>query len=313
MTKQLELVRRALVPEVRSVNEAKRQITFTSSDESVDRYGDILKVSGWQFSNYLKNPVVLWAHRSNEPPIGRCIEIHTESNPPALVQTIEFADEATYPFAATIFSLYKGGFLRAVSVGFLPLEAPTRIPDGDGYEYGSMELLELSCVPVPANPQALARAVEKGFDAAHLEKVFSGEAPPLPEAVVLRGLVEINSALAHLAVALAKAALLKANEMRALLEAAGVQSESADLTLEDLLAAVHGAGTSLPEVSAALRAMVSTGESIESVEQLGEVLGTTGIKEFEQALGLGGEADDGLERHPAGSRKWRDPGRIRKE
>ena len=302
MTKQLELVRRALVPEVRSVNEAKRQITFTSSDESVDRYGDILKVSGWQFSNYLKNPVVLWAHRSNEPPVGRCVEIHTETNPPALVQTIEFADEATYPFAATIFSLYKGGFLNAVSVGFLPLEAPTRIPDGDGYVYGSMDLLELSCCPIPANPQALMRAVEEGFDAAHLERVFSGEAPPLPEAVVYKGLVEINGALARLAVALAKATLAKAAEMRALLEAKGVKSEARELSLEDLLAAVNG--TSVEEDS-------TSGDSIESVEQLGEAL-ETGIKEFEQALGLGDEAD-GLEKHPAGSRKWRDPGRIRKE
>jgi hypothetical protein len=156
--------------------------------------------------------------------------------------------------------------LRAVSVGFMPLEM-TRYVDLEGhmtgYEFTSQELLELSAVPIPANPEALAR----------------------------------------LAVALAKATLAKANEMRALLEAAGVRSESGDLTLEELLAAVKGTGTSVEEDS------TSGGEitSIESVEQLGDAL-ETGIAEFEKALGLGDE-----ERHPAGSRKWRDPGRLRKK
>ena len=32
------------------------------------------------------------------------------------------ADSETYLFADTVFKLYKGGYLRVVSVGFLPLE-----------------------------------------------------------------------------------------------------------------------------------------------------------------------------------------------
>ena len=113
-----------------------------------------------------KNPVFLWAHRSGEPPIGKTVDIRTESNPPALVQTVEFASKDVYPFADTIFNLYGGGYLKAVSVGFMPLEMPKRIKDAEdntiGYEFVNQELLELSAVPIPANAEALARAISKG-------------------------------------------------------------------------------------------------------------------------------------------------------
>jgi hypothetical protein len=159
-------MRREFFPKVRSVDEKKRTITFVASDESVDRYGDVIRCAGWQYQAYLRNPVFLWGHRSGDPPIGKCVDLHIESKPPALVQTIEFADAATYPFAETIFRLYQGGFLNAVSVGFMPLEAPVPMKDADehmtGYEFNSQELLELSSVSCPANRNALARAVGSG-------------------------------------------------------------------------------------------------------------------------------------------------------
>lgn len=163
-----KLRRLATTPEIRSIDEVKRTITFVASTEAPDRYGDIIRVKGWQTKNYQRNPVFLWGHRSQDPPIGKCVSLTIEKGAsPALVQTIEFADEKTYPFADTIFKLYKGGFLNAVSVGFKPLEKPTLVMDKDenptgGYEFNSQELYELSAVPIPANPEALARAVTSG-------------------------------------------------------------------------------------------------------------------------------------------------------
>jgi phage head maturation protease len=70
--------------------------------------------------------------------------------------------------------MVEAGFLNAVSVGFLPTVAPNFIraePDKDGYaaitgfEFVGQELLELSVVPVPANPQALAVAKSLGIEA----------------------------------------------------------------------------------------------------------------------------------------------------
>jgi len=163
------LRRQAFVPELRAIDEQKRTITFVASTEAVDRYGDILRVAGWKLDSYRRNPVFLWAHRSGDPPIGRTTDVHVETSPkPALVQTVEFADKATYEFADTIFNLYRGKFLTSVSVGFRPLEQPKRIVDPDtnewtgGYEFTSQELLETSGVPLPANPEAVARALGAG-------------------------------------------------------------------------------------------------------------------------------------------------------
>jgi HK97 family phage prohead protease len=168
-------IRRAFTPEIRSVNEAKRQITFQSSDESVDRYHDVIRCSGWDYQAYLRNPIVLWGHDSHSLPVGKCVNLTIETSPPALVQVVEFA---THDFAQTVFDLYRGKFLSAVSVGFMPLSPPVPLSDLEGnftgYEFSNQELLELSCVNIPANKNALARAIEKGFSAADLELVFSG-------------------------------------------------------------------------------------------------------------------------------------------
>lgn len=157
------LQRMAVVPTIRSIDEGKRTITFVSSDETVDRFGDRILVCGWETDAYMANPIVLFAHRSDQPPVGRTVQIWKEAAPkPALVQVVEFADKAAYEFADTIYQLYKGGFMKAVSVGFKPTKKPNRILDDagewtGGYEFVGQSLLELSTVPVPANPSALAR------------------------------------------------------------------------------------------------------------------------------------------------------------
>jgi uncharacterized protein len=182
-------VRRAVIaPELRSIDEVKRTIEFVSSTETPDRYSDVLKVSGWQTANYMKTGgVVLWAHKSDEPPIGKTLSIKTEANPPALVQLVEFADKATFPFADQIFKLYAAKFLRSVSVGFKPLAPPEMITDKDGnltggYTFKSMELIELSCVPCPANTDAVARAIESGIVTRDIAtKVFVDEHSDLRE------------------------------------------------------------------------------------------------------------------------------------
>ncbi|GEM_PF-1833868 len=171
--------RAALLPELRSVDEKARTIEFVASTEAVDRYGDVIRVAGWQLANYLKNPVFLWAHKAGEPPIGRTVALRTEMNPPALVQTVQFADAATYPFADTVFNLYKNGFMRAVSVGFMPLEQPKAISDLEGnlvgWEFNAQELLELSAVPIPANADCLARAAGDGFSRSEIARAFSDD------------------------------------------------------------------------------------------------------------------------------------------
>ncbi|HWQ90753.1 MAG TPA: HK97 family phage prohead protease, partial [Clostridia bacterium] len=59
--------------------------------------------------------------------------------------------------------LYKGGFLNAVSVGFVPIRWENGGEDsGFRRKYVEQELLEVSAVAIPANPEALALGLKAG-------------------------------------------------------------------------------------------------------------------------------------------------------
>ncbi len=142
-----------------------RTATFVASDESVDRYGDIIRASGWDLSHFKQNPVLLFGHDSSKVPVGRVTDIGVEGT--RLIATAEFRAEGKSAEADDVYDALQTGFLNAVSVGFLPTSTPNPIWAADdlrhekwptGYEFTSQELLELSVVPVPANPQALALA-----------------------------------------------------------------------------------------------------------------------------------------------------------
>ena len=143
----------------KSVNAAARTIEFVASTETPDRYGDVIQQSGWQLDNYRQNPVILFSHDSNALPVGKALNVKVTKN--RLIATIEFASKDVNPLADTIFKLYREDFMRAVSVGFLPLDYDINFSDDGakaplGLKFKSVELLEISCVSIPANPQALA-------------------------------------------------------------------------------------------------------------------------------------------------------------
>jgi len=155
-------------------DDSKREVTFIASDESTDRYGDIIRVDGWELSNFKNNPVLLFGHESRKPPVGR-VAASVEGK--ALIARATFMPDGMYAFADTIWKMVREKFLRAVSVGFLPTKAPNDIKDPKtnewtGYEWVGQELLELSVVPIPANPAALQLAREFGATRGDLSRLF---------------------------------------------------------------------------------------------------------------------------------------------
>ena len=148
---------------LRTSSEDSRRVTFVLSDESVDRMGDTLAVDGWDTTGFRKNPVVLWAHDSSSPPIGRMWNIR--ANGGRLLGDVEFAPPETYGFADLVFRLVKDGYIRAGSVGFIPLDYSFSDDDGRpfGIDYKRQELLEFSVVPIPANAHALVQLQAKGL------------------------------------------------------------------------------------------------------------------------------------------------------
>ncbi|AEF80521.1 HK97 family phage prohead protease [Leadbettera azotonutricia] len=134
---------------------------FSSFD--LDRMGERIDPSGWDFSCYLKNPVIQWAHCFDIPAIGRAENIVADEK--GLRGIIIFNGKEFDPFGWGIGERVKAGVIRAGSVGFRPIEI--EIPskkdgeDGTSLIFRKQELLEFSVCNVPANPYALATARHK--------------------------------------------------------------------------------------------------------------------------------------------------------
>ena len=177
--KQGAVLRRASI--IKAVDANARTMRFVASDESVDRYGDIIRAAGWQLDNFRANPVLLFAHDSRQPPVGRVTKIEVVGT--ELIADCLFRPEGDSELSDDVWKAVEGHFLRATSVGFAPTGPVNQLVDdsGDfsGYEFTSQELLELSVVPVPANPQALAVAKSLGIADATARLLFT----PDPRAV----------------------------------------------------------------------------------------------------------------------------------
>lgn len=187
----VEKIRRGLRGATIRADEETRRIKFVCSTEDVARDGHMIRADGWKLENFNANAVFLWCHKTDEPPIGKFTNIGVEEfdGKPALVGEVEFADAATYPFADTVFRLYQGGFLNAVSVQWEPL-AWEPLEDSEGRQTGLVftesELLETSAVPVPADPKALVVATQRGV-------VTQEEVERLAERLAGNSIVDLES------------------------------------------------------------------------------------------------------------------------
>lgn len=149
---------------VREVKEEDGKLVgVIGSTSTPDRYNESIDQSTWDLKHYKKNPIILWAHNltfgEDRPPIGKAIKVKVEDD--KLMFDIQF--DMADPFAADIFRKYKEGFLNAFSVGFIPHKIQ-RSDDGNTPPVlMDNELLELSAVPVPANPEALNTLRARSF------------------------------------------------------------------------------------------------------------------------------------------------------
>lgn len=128
------------------------RVSFICSTADVDRMGDVVH-QNWDLKTYKKSPIVLFGH-DHSLPIGRAHNVAVKSG--NLEAEFEFMDETIDPFAAKIGRMAKEGWLKAVSVGFRPIEMQPR-RDG-GMDFMKNELLEISVVSVGANQNALAKS-----------------------------------------------------------------------------------------------------------------------------------------------------------
>jgi phage head maturation protease len=176
----------------------KNVYTAIASTAAVDRHKEILVPRGVITESFMKNPVMLDIHNSRAYPVGKVVDIKV--NKEAVEIHFEFADTEE---GVKLEKLYTSGFMNAFSVGFIPKNyidlyemrgddgklsvssLEVELPNGEkelidlsqykDVPYGIIskwELLEVSPVSVPANPEALMlRAkddiVRKYLDSGH--------------------------------------------------------------------------------------------------------------------------------------------------
>ena len=152
---------------VSDIDSEERTVTAIISSDAIDRDDEVLLPKGADIEQFEKNPVVLWSHNSSLPPIGKAIWIERKGK--KIVAKVKFAETE---LAEEIWQLFKGGFLKAFSVGFQP-KSPGRAPTPAEIKkrpelasvrriFDDWEMLEFSAVAVPANPEALATAIKSG-------------------------------------------------------------------------------------------------------------------------------------------------------
>lgn len=166
---------------IKSIDEEKRQVTFCFSDNQVDRMGEIVDQSTWDTKSYDTNPLILWGHDPSEPEnvLGSGISLDLNKGGKSFV-TAQFDDDDTNPKAGLVFRQLLKGTLRCVSAGFIPHTIDT---EEDTPVLKDNELLEISIVPIPANPRAVALSLKEGSisrkDAEWLMKSMRDEAEAL--------------------------------------------------------------------------------------------------------------------------------------
>lgn len=147
--------------EIRGVDHTARTITAYASTAAMDRHGTVVEPKAFKetIKAFIKNnPVVLaghlhWYENAEPPTVGRVIEHKIDEK--GLLVTIEFAKGGA---ADLYWERYSNGFQRGLSIGFRVM-ARERRPREDGtgeFEvYTKVELLEISLVAVPSNPETV--------------------------------------------------------------------------------------------------------------------------------------------------------------
>ncbi|WP_295802152.1 HK97 family phage prohead protease [uncultured Microbulbifer sp.] len=139
--------------QVKAVDDEKRIITGMATTPTPDRVGDVVEPAGAVF----RGPINLHLYHKHDLPVGN----------------VEFgkATKTGIPFTATLPHVIEAGnvkdrveeawhsvkykLLGAVSIGFRAMEDGVELLKSGGLRFTKWEMLELSLVSVPANPEAM--------------------------------------------------------------------------------------------------------------------------------------------------------------
>lgn len=143
------------VEKVEQLDDTNKTFVAVASTEDEDRDKDIIRQDGWNLKNFKKNPMIPWSHDYWSVPIARSLRTWVDHDAKKLLFKPQFDSEDEQ--SMKIYNKYKNGFLTSFSVGFRGLEFEYRDEEDrwwGGIEFLQQELLEISAVTIPANPNA---------------------------------------------------------------------------------------------------------------------------------------------------------------
>ena len=175
----MKTLRREFPTTARVLSETDGTVEFVASDETLDCYQEIVRASGWRFTHFKKNAPFVDSHDYStiEKLRGQVADWRIEGR--QLIETVRY-DLTPGSLGLKAFKLVRDGFLKAVSVGFVPTRTVSKF---DGAEFNlvladlalspataaavrvvylEQEQIELSQCVIGANPNALARAYKAG-------------------------------------------------------------------------------------------------------------------------------------------------------
>ena len=143
-------------------DKSNRSARFVMSTENPDREGDIIRQNGWQLDNFMKNAPLPVFHQTRSWPVGTWKDVTVmNGRPKRLEGTAQLLPEGgPVPEVDQAAWMLEHGGIKAVSVGFVPLEMELNDPErgwAGGFNILAAELVECSLVPVPAHPDALMK------------------------------------------------------------------------------------------------------------------------------------------------------------
>ena len=166
--------------EIREIRkkEDERTITFVASDSTRDSAGTVLNQDNWDLTRFNSNGIIGYQHKvyggwdDTDNPDNVIGKGHAYVEDGKLMVDITFEPKEINELAEKIYQKVLFGSLRAVSVGFLPI-GKGRFGEGadaETYYFAGQQLLEVSVVNIPANPNALRKSMEAENDFLEAER-----------------------------------------------------------------------------------------------------------------------------------------------
>ena len=129
---------------------AEFEMDFIASDNSIDRYNEVIEPEAWgDMANFKANPVIPDCHdySSIAKILGRAKSVGVQNG--QLCNRVAFCMDN--PLGALGYKMAKGGFIKSQSVGFIPLERTKGGTAGQSGTDPTAPIRNASCLKFPSS------------------------------------------------------------------------------------------------------------------------------------------------------------------